>query len=324
MSDSSKTTKNDRKPANSENDKKEIDDKSKFQKTKMLHKDRLEKIEKWRKTQKQKLEKIRAKAKEREERKKAKIQRELLRKKQIAERKEREKKIKEQARKERLAHEQKRRKIEIELKMKEELMLEKKKSKISDKSEEEDILEKFMKSIDEKNKNRKRKAKTQLSENLKKVVDKIRPNRKNILKIEKSEILGNETRYEPEDLVIKEEVSWLDKMRQKKKEIKPVNHSAMDYNKFRKNFYLEAPEITAMTDKQIDEYRKDNLEGVKIRGRRCPRPIFKWSQCGLPEKVYDVLKKYDYQEPFPIQCQALPCIMSGRDIIACAKCVFGF
>lgn len=33
----------------------------------------------------------------------------------------------------------------------------------------------------------------------------------------------------------------------------------------RKNFYVEAKEIKAMTEEEVAAYRKDNLDGVKIR-----------------------------------------------------------
>lgn len=61
------------------------------------------------------------------------------------------------------------------------------------------------------------------------------------------------------------------------------------------------------------------MEGVKIRGKNCPRPIREWIQCGLPDKVYDVIRREAYKAPFAIQQQAIPAIMSGRDVIACAK-----
>jgi ATP-dependent RNA helicase DDX46/PRP5 len=70
---------------------------------------------------------------------------------------------------------------------------------------------------------------------------------------------------------------------------------------------------------QVASYRATELEGVKLRGKNCPRPIKKWTQCGLPEKVYEVLKRSGFENPFPIQAQAMPAIMSGRDLIGCAK-----
>jgi ATP-dependent RNA helicase DDX46/PRP5 len=32
-----------------------------------------------------------------------------------------------------------------------------------------------------------------------------------------------------------------------------------------------------------------------------------------------VLRKRGFERPTPIQCQAIPAIMSGRDVIGCAK-----
>lgn len=33
----------------------------------------------------------------------------------------------------------------------------------------------------------------------------------------------------------------------------------------------------------------------------------------------DVLKKLGFEKPTPIQCQAIPAVMSGRDLIGIAK-----
>eukprot|EP00475_Leptophrys_vorax_P045771 TRINITY_DN9633_c0_g1_i1.p1 TRINITY_DN9633_c0_g1~~TRINITY_DN9633_c0_g1_i1.p1 ORF type:complete len:709 (-),score=216.83 TRINITY_DN9633_c0_g1_i1:16-1968(-) len=74
-----------------------------------------------------------------------------------------------------------------------------------------------------------------------------------------------------------------------------------------------------MTDEEVNLYREDKLEGVKIRGKNCPKPIMRWTQCGLPARIFDIIQKCNYSVPFPIQAQAIPAIMSGRDVIACAK-----
>lgn len=147
---------------------------------------------------------------------------------------------------------------------------------------DEDPLDAFMRNLappataETKPKNR---AKTKLSEKLSKAVEKAAP--RHAIRIKSNEILDNESLYESKDLVIKEETSWLDKMRAKKREIKPVDHAATAYASFQRNFYIESPEIAVMTESEVDEYRKEYLEGVKIRGRFCPRPIKKWSQCGF-------------------------------------------
>ncbi|KAI8618570.1 P-loop containing nucleoside triphosphate hydrolase protein [Chytriomyces sp. MP71] len=105
----------------------------------------------------------------------------------------------------------------------------------------------------------------------------------------------------------------------KRKELAPVNHAIQSYKPFRKDFYVEPPEISEMTDAEV-EIKRAELGGIKIRGVRCPKPIEKWTQMGLPISVGDVIKKgLKYEKPSAIQSQAIPAIMSGRDVIGIAK-----
>ena len=54
-------------------------------------------------------------------------------------------------------------------------------------------------------------------------------------------------------------------------------------------------------------------------GKNPQKPVSNWYNFGLPESVYEVVEKRNYKEPFPIQAQGIPCIMSGRDIIGIAE-----
>jgi hypothetical protein len=54
------------------------------------------------------------------------------------------------------------------------------------------------------------------------------------------------------------------------------------------------------------------LEGIRVKGKGCPKPIKTWAQCGVSKKELDVLKKQSYEKPTPIQAQAIPAIMSGK------------
>lgn len=103
-----------------------------------------------------------------------------------------------------------------------------------------------------------------------------------------------------------------------KKELKLVNHSLMNYEPFRKNLYIETKEVGNMTEEQVEKFKKEHGD-IKTRGKNIPNPIFNWYQCGLQDKVLSVLEHKGYKEPFPIQCQAIPCIMSGRDVIGIAE-----
>jgi ATP-dependent RNA helicase DDX46/PRP5 len=38
-----------------------------------------------------------------------------------------------------------------------------------------------------------------------------------------------------------------------------------------------------------------------------------------PLQVLDVIHRCGFEKPFPVQCQAIPAIMSGRDCIGIAK-----
>ncbi|KAJ3170888.1 pre-mRNA processing RNA-helicase [Geranomyces variabilis] len=109
------------------------------------------------------------------------------------------------------------------------------------------------------------------------------------------------------------------KIAAKRKDLAPVDHSKMEYEDFRKDFYIEPPELAGMTPAEVDQKRLD-LDGIKVRGRDCPKPIEKWTQFGLPVGVGDVIRKVlKYERPSPIQAQAMPAVMSGRDVIGIAK-----
>lgn len=73
-----------------------------------------------------------------------------------------------------------------------------------------------------------------------------------------------------------------------------------------------------MTPEEVELY-KEELEGIRVKGKGCPKPIKNWAQCGVTKKELEVLKKQNYEKPTPIQCQAIPAIMSGRDLIGIAK-----
>ncbi|KIH47084.1 DEAD/DEAH box helicase [Ancylostoma duodenale] len=97
-----------------------------------------------------------------------------------------------------------------------------------------------------------------------------------------------------------------------------TDHSKIYYRPFRKDFYVETPEIAKMTKAEVRAYREE-LDGIEVKGNKCPKPIKTWAQCGVEFKILQQLKKHNYTKPTPIQAQAIPCIMAGRDIIGIAK-----
>lgn len=104
----------------------------------------------------------------------------------------------------------------------------------------------------------------------------------------------------------------------KEKDLKIVDHSKMNYDYFTKNLYIESPEITKLTDEEVSEIRKTN-GSILVKGKEIPRPILDFYQCGLNSKIMEVLEYKQIKKPFPIQMQAIPTIMSGRDCLGVSE-----
>ncbi|XP_062309191.1 probable ATP-dependent RNA helicase DDX46 [Osmerus eperlanus] len=103
-----------------------------------------------------------------------------------------------------------------------------------------------------------------------------------------------------------------------RKVLEPVDHQKIEYEPYRKNFYVEVPELGKMSPEEVNVYRLE-LEGIMVKGKGCPKPIKSWVQCGTSMKILSALKRHSYEKPTPIQAQAIPAIMSGRDLIGIAK-----
>ncbi|CAK9109280.1 DEAD-box ATP-dependent RNA helicase 42 [Durusdinium trenchii] len=103
-----------------------------------------------------------------------------------------------------------------------------------------------------------------------------------------------------------------------KKTLPAVNHDLIDYKSFRKNLYVQVKEITNMKDHEVEDLRRTHGD-ITVRGKRCPHPVKSFLQCGLPEKILKIMEKREYETPFPIQMQAMPALMCGRDVIGVAQ-----
>ncbi|KAK2077954.1 hypothetical protein QBZ16_003822 [Prototheca wickerhamii] len=97
-----------------------------------------------------------------------------------------------------------------------------------------------------------------------------------------------------------------------------VDHSTIDYPPFRRNFYREPESLARLSEGEVAALRLE-LDGVQVRGKAVPRPLTNWHQAGLSGRVHEALRREGFETPLPIQAQALPAIMSGRDTIGIAK-----
>ncbi|KAJ9696678.1 hypothetical protein PVL29_008746 [Vitis rotundifolia] len=105
-----------------------------------------------------------------------------------------------------------------------------------------------------------------------------------------------------------------------KKKIEPIpalDHSSIDYEPFNKDFYEEKDSISGMTEQDVTEYRKSL--SIRVSGFDVPRPIKTFEDCGFSLQLMNAITKQGYEKPTPIQCQAFPIVLSGRDIIGIAK-----
>jgi ATP-dependent RNA helicase DDX46/PRP5 len=106
--------------------------------------------------------------------------------------------------------------------------------------------------------------------------------------------------------------------KKKKKDIPTVNHSKVSYQPFRRNFYSEPIDMADWTEDEVTGLRMQ-LDNIKVRGVDVPKPVQTWAQCGLGVQVLEVIQKLGYEAPTSIQAQAVPAVMSGRDVIGVAK-----
>ncbi|XP_022890518.1 DEAD-box ATP-dependent RNA helicase 24-like [Olea europaea var. sylvestris] len=105
-----------------------------------------------------------------------------------------------------------------------------------------------------------------------------------------------------------------------KKKIEPIlalDHSLIDYEPFNKDFYEEKPSISGMSEPDVTEYKKSLA--IHVSGFDFPRPVKTFEDCGFSVELMKAIAKQAYERPTPIQCQALPIVLSGRDVIGIAK-----
>lgn len=103
-----------------------------------------------------------------------------------------------------------------------------------------------------------------------------------------------------------------------KKQVKEIHYKDEELKPFRKDFYSQLPQ-PFLSDNEINELRL-NLGNIRVMGGQCPVPITRWSQLGLTSDITSLLiSDLKFVNPTSIQAQAIPAIMSGRDVIGISK-----
>lgn len=104
-----------------------------------------------------------------------------------------------------------------------------------------------------------------------------------------------------------------------KKEVEPlppINHSDIEYKPFQKAFYQEHVEINKLTPEQGNELRS-KLE-ITVSGNSPPKPVCSFAHFKFDEKLMKIIRRSEYTQPTPIQAQAIPAALSGRNVIGIA------
>ena len=83
------------------------------------------------------------------------------------------------------------------------------------------------------------------------------------------------------------------------------------------SFYVEDPAVTRRSDKEINEFRA--AKQMQIQGKNVPRPVTSFEEVGFPDYVMSEIRAMGFPNPTPIQCQAWPMALSGRDVVAISQ-----
>lgn len=99
--------------------------------------------------------------------------------------------------------------------------------------------------------------------------------------------------------------------------LRTVDWSSQKLSHFEKNFYVEDKRVSARSDREIEEFRR--LKEMKVQGRNVPRPVSSFDEIGFPEYIMSTIRAQGFPAPTPIQCQAWPMALTGRDVVAIAQ-----
>lgn len=95
------------------------------------------------------------------------------------------------------------------------------------------------------------------------------------------------------------------------------NWNVADLPKFQKCFYTPNQRNLARSDSEVNAYLAQH--DITVSGRDTPRPVLSFDEVGLPDGVSRVIQKNGWKQPTPIQAQAWPLALTGRDVVGIAR-----
>ena len=96
-----------------------------------------------------------------------------------------------------------------------------------------------------------------------------------------------------------------------------MDHSQQHYPPVRFNLYKEHPTIAAMSEHEVVQVRGDH--DLNVSGWQVPRPVTAIAHLRLPRQLEEAIQRAGFTQLTPIQSQALPAALSGRDVLGLAR-----
>jgi ATP-dependent RNA helicase DDX42 len=97
----------------------------------------------------------------------------------------------------------------------------------------------------------------------------------------------------------------------------PLDHSQISYPPIQKNLWKEHAEVSSLSSEEVAEYRK--RYEIKVEGEDVPRPAKAFHHFGFDDALMREIARQQFEVPTPIQKQAVPAALAGRDVLALAK-----
>ena len=103
---------------------------------------------------------------------------------------------------------------------------------------------------------------------------------------------------------------------------KPPPDAWADLPVFEKDLYMEHPAVTARSEADARAFRAARgiivTDAPSRTGTSTPGPARSFEECSFPKYLHTQLLNAGFREPSPVQAQAWPLILSGRNLVAVA------
>ncbi|BGP37364.1 hypothetical protein JCM10450v2_001273 [Rhodotorula kratochvilovae] len=99
-------------------------------------------------------------------------------------------------------------------------------------------------------------------------------------------------------------------------ELPTIDFSRVELPPFEKDFFTPHRATLARSQADVDAWRA--MKRITVEGD-APRPAQNWVECQFADEIGEYIIEKRFQEPTPIQSQALPMACSGKDLIAISE-----